>query len=97
MSRDDDDPEVREGWVAADVAAELGDLRLVWTEVPAPPVRSPEALRAQLRELSDGFRGPQAIMLRRRPIPHAYRVFFRHIGLDPDVDRIPSRPSRWSA
>src|SRR5207237_9237416 len=24
------------------------------------------------------------------PIPHAYRSFFRQIGLDPDVDRIPS-------
>ncbi len=28
-------------------------------------------------------------MLRRRPVPEAYRVFFRQIGLDPDVDCIP--------
>ena len=28
--------------------------------------------------------------MRTKPIPHAYRAFFRQIGLDPDVDRIPS-------
>ena len=28
-------------------------------------------------------------MLRQRPIPWAYRVFFRHIGLDPDTTRTP--------
>ena len=39
--------------------------------------------------LSDRFRGAQAIALRRQPIPHAYRVFFRHIGLDPDEHRTP--------
>ena len=39
--------------------------------------------------LSDRFRGAQAIELRRQPVPHAYRVFFRHIGLDPDEHRTP--------
>jgi DNA/RNA-binding domain of Phe-tRNA-synthetase-like protein len=28
--------------------------------------------------------------MRTQPVPHAYRSFFRQIGLDPDVDRIPS-------
>jgi DNA/RNA-binding domain of Phe-tRNA-synthetase-like protein len=46
-------------------------------------------LRERLRLLSDRFRGPQAIALRRQPIPHAYRVFFRHIGLEPDEMRTP--------
>ena len=27
--------------------------------------------------------------MRSRPVPHAYRVFFRHIGLDPDATRTP--------
>jgi DNA/RNA-binding domain of Phe-tRNA-synthetase-like protein len=27
--------------------------------------------------------------LRREPVPHAYRVFFRHVGLDPDTTRVP--------
>src|SRR6185312_7771091 len=50
---------------------------------------SPEALRERLRILSDRFRGAQAVELRRQPVPHAYRVFFRHIGLDPDEHRTP--------
>jgi DNA/RNA-binding domain of Phe-tRNA-synthetase-like protein len=28
--------------------------------------------------------------MRTQPIPHAYRTFFRQIGLDPDTTRIPS-------
>jgi DNA/RNA-binding domain of Phe-tRNA-synthetase-like protein len=29
------------------------------------------------------------VQLRTDPIPHAYRVFYRHIGLDPDHERTP--------
>jgi DNA/RNA-binding domain of Phe-tRNA-synthetase-like protein len=29
------------------------------------------------------------VAVRREPVPAAYRVFFRHIGLDPDVVRTP--------
>ena len=39
--------------------------------------------------MSNRFAGPQAINLRHRPIPWAYRVFFRHIGLDPDEQPTP--------
>ena len=39
--------------------------------------------------LSDRFAGAQAINLRHQPIPWAYRVFFRHIGLDPDEQPTP--------
>ena len=39
--------------------------------------------------LSDRFAGGQAINLRHQPIPWAYRVFYRHIGLDPDEQRTP--------
>ena len=28
--------------------------------------------------------------MRTKPVPQAYRAFFRQIGLDPDVQRIPS-------
>jgi hypothetical protein len=41
-------------------------------------------VKERLRALSDRFGGAQAITLRQKPIPWAYRVFFRHIGLDPD-------------
>jgi DNA/RNA-binding domain of Phe-tRNA-synthetase-like protein len=46
-------------------------------------------LRARLRALSDRTRGGHAIALRSRLIPHAYRSLFRHLGLEPDVDRVP--------
>ena len=39
--------------------------------------------------LSDRFTGPKAVTMRQQPVPHAYRVFFRHVGIDPDVERTP--------
>ena len=42
-----------------------------------------------LHELSNRFRGARAVGIRREPVPAAYRVFFRQIGLDPDVVRTP--------
>jgi DNA/RNA-binding domain of Phe-tRNA-synthetase-like protein len=39
--------------------------------------------------MADRMTGAQAIAMRGREVPHAHRVFFRHIGLDPDVDRTP--------
>jgi DNA/RNA-binding domain of Phe-tRNA-synthetase-like protein len=71
------------------VAAEFPELRLHLLTLDARSGRSPEALRERLRVLSDRFRGAQAVALRRRPVPWAYRVFFRHIGLDPDEHRTP--------
>jgi DNA/RNA-binding domain of Phe-tRNA-synthetase-like protein len=35
------------------------------------------------------MRGATAVAVRRQPVPSAYRVFFRHIGLDPDSVRTP--------
>jgi DNA/RNA-binding domain of Phe-tRNA-synthetase-like protein len=46
-------------------------------------------VRARLRLASDRFTGPKAIAMRQQPIPWAYRVFFRHIGIDPDEQRTP--------
>ena len=46
-------------------------------------------VKERLRILSDRFSGAQAINLRHQPIPWAYRVFYRHIGLDPDEQRTP--------
>ena len=47
-------------------------------------------LRERLRLMSNRFHGARAIAMRREPVPHAYRVFFRHIGLDPDEHRVPA-------
>lgn len=77
------------GWVAPDLAEEFPGLGLLCTVVEAGSGRSPEALKEQLRELSNRYGGAQAVNLRQRPIPWAYRVFFRHIGLDPDATPTP--------
>ena len=77
------------GWVSPDLAEEFPGLSLATTVITATTGRSPEPLRERLRELSDRIGGQQAILLRQQPIPWAYRVFFRHIGLDPDKTRTP--------
>jgi DNA/RNA-binding domain of Phe-tRNA-synthetase-like protein len=78
------------GWLEREVEQELPGLRLLTVqarhtrEQPLTGGSPPEVL-ARLRELSNGFRGARAVGIRREPVPGAYRVFFRHIGLDPDV------------
>lgn len=83
------EPLPEQGWVAPHIAAEFPGLGLAWVEVAAGPTRSPEPVRQRLRDLSDRFYGSHAIHMRERPIPWAYRVFFRQIGLDPDRTRTP--------
>jgi DNA/RNA-binding domain of Phe-tRNA-synthetase-like protein len=83
------DPAPEQGWVAPHVATEFPGLGLAWVEVEAAPTKSPEPVRERLRDLSDRFYGAHAIQMRERPIPWAYRVFFRQIGLDPDRSRTP--------
>jgi hypothetical protein len=71
------------------VAEEHPGLR-VWTaRVDARPGRTPPELRERLRLVADRLRGPQAVALRAQPVPHAYRVLYRHLGVDPDVTRTP--------
>jgi hypothetical protein len=87
-----DEPPIAAGAVDPRIAAELPGLGLAWCAfaVAGDPLRrSPPALRTRLRALSDRRRGADAIVLRGRAIPHAYRVLFRTLGLEPDVQRIP--------
>jgi DNA/RNA-binding domain of Phe-tRNA-synthetase-like protein len=80
----------REGWVAEELRAELPGLGVVSLALPAPGGRrSPKGVREHLAVLSTRFRGADALALRQRPVPHAYRVAFRHVGLDPDTTRTP--------
>lgn len=83
------EPSSTVGWVAPHVAAEFPGLGISWVEVDGRPGRSPEPVDRRLREASDRFYGAHAIHMRERPIPWAYRVFFRQIGLDPDRNRTP--------
>src|SRR3954454_1899089 len=81
------DPAPRQGWVAPHIASEFPGLGIASVEVDAKPGRSPEPVRRRLRDLADRTYGAEAIRLRERPIPWAYRVFYRQIGLDPDRTR----------
>ncbi len=82
------------GWCAPEVSEAFPGLHLLVAETaPAAPGwfagPSPAGVRERLRALSDRWSGAQAVMVRRQAVPAAYRVFFRHIGLDPDVQRTP--------
>jgi len=77
------------GWIDPALAEEFPGVSILSTTVEVGGGRSPEALKERLRLLSDRVAGAQAINLRQRQIPWAYRVFFRHIGLDPDTTRTP--------
>jgi DNA/RNA-binding domain of Phe-tRNA-synthetase-like protein len=82
------------GWCAREVEQELPGLRLLTTQVEVArrgslTGESPADVRGRLRELSNRFRGGAAVAVRREPVPSAYRIFFRHIGLDPEVVRTP--------
>jgi len=83
------------GWCAREVEEELPGLAIISCEAHVArrgPLTgdSPADIRDRLRELSNRYRGAAAINVRREPIPSAYRVFFREIGLDPDVTRTPT-------
>ncbi len=80
----DELPLAERGAVDPALRDEFPGLYLRWLEVPHGSGRSPRALKRRLAALSDRFAGPQAVAFRTKPIPWAYRVFYRHIGLDPD-------------
>jgi DNA/RNA-binding domain of Phe-tRNA-synthetase-like protein len=77
------------GWIDPELHEEFPALALRHTLVDRGSGRSTREVKQRLRTLADRFSGPQAINLRHQPIPWAYRVFFRHIGLDPDQQPTP--------
>jgi DNA/RNA-binding domain of Phe-tRNA-synthetase-like protein len=82
------------GWCAREVEQELPGLRLLTAQVEVTRQGSltgqaPADVKGRLRELSNRFRGAAAVAVRREPVPSAYRIFFRQIGLDPEVVRTP--------
>lgn len=78
------------GSIESRLRAEFPGLALAWMTVQARPGPSPRAVSERLRALSDRVHGASVVAMRTQPIPHAYRAFFRQIGLDPDAVRIPS-------
>jgi hypothetical protein len=81
---------VSHGSVEPLVLEEFPGLRLRWTALDARVRVSPRELQRRLRALSDRYAGAGVVAMRTQPVPHAYRAFFRHVGLDPDAARIPS-------
>jgi DNA/RNA-binding domain of Phe-tRNA-synthetase-like protein len=89
VSVSEPDPEPQPGWVDSEIAEEFPELGLAVVELDIAPRRSPRSIQQRLAALSDRFYGVHAITMRQEAIPAAYRVFFRHIGLDPDSHRTP--------
>jgi DNA/RNA-binding domain of Phe-tRNA-synthetase-like protein len=85
----DDDAIPEAGWIDAELRDELPGLGLRYLLIDRGSGRTPRSVKERLAQMSNRFSGPQAINLRHRPIPWAYRVFYRHIGLDPDEQPTP--------
>lgn len=79
------------GFIEPRVRDEFPGLALAWTTLEAhPQTGSPHSVGQRLRQLSNRWQGASVVSMRAQPIPHAYRSFFRQVGLDPDATRIPS-------
>ena len=81
---------IETGWVEPDLAVEFPELRLRWIAHEGGSGRTPQEIKERLRGLSNRYTGGKAVHLRQEPIPWAYRVFFRQVGIDPDDHRTPA-------
>jgi DNA/RNA-binding domain of Phe-tRNA-synthetase-like protein len=78
-----------DGWVEPELADEFPQLALVHARVEVHPGRSPHEVKQRLRMLADRYTGGKVVHMRQDPVPWAYRVFSRQVGIDPDTDRTP--------
>jgi DNA/RNA-binding domain of Phe-tRNA-synthetase-like protein len=81
--------ELVDGWVEPELAEEFPELSLVQAGVDVRPAGSPDTVKARLRMLADRYTGGKVVHMRQDPVPWAYRVFSRQVGIDPDHDRTP--------
>jgi DNA/RNA-binding domain of Phe-tRNA-synthetase-like protein len=81
--------ELVDGWVEPELAEEFPELSLVHARVDVRPAGSPDEVKARLRLLADRYTGGKVVHMRQDPVPWAYRVFSRQVGIDPDHDRTP--------
>jgi DNA/RNA-binding domain of Phe-tRNA-synthetase-like protein len=82
--------DLREGWVATELAEEFPELSLTYAPLEARPRSSPRPVKQRLRALADRYTGAKVVHMRQDPVPWAYRVFSRQVGVDPDTDRTPA-------
>lgn len=78
-----------DGWVEPALADEFPQLSLVHARVQVHPGPSPREVKQRLRMLADRYTGGKVVHMRQDPVPWAYRVFSRQVGIDPDTDRTP--------
>jgi DNA/RNA-binding domain of Phe-tRNA-synthetase-like protein len=81
--------ELEEGWVEPELSDEFPELAVLYVPVETRPRRTPAAVQQRLRDLSNRYTGGKVIHMRQDPVPWAYRVFSRQVGVDPDTDRTP--------
>jgi DNA/RNA-binding domain of Phe-tRNA-synthetase-like protein len=82
--------DLHEGWVEPELAGDFPELGLVHVQIEARPRSSPRAVKERLRALADRYTGGKVVHMRQDPVPWAYRVFARQVGIDPDTDRTPA-------
>jgi DNA/RNA-binding domain of Phe-tRNA-synthetase-like protein len=81
--------ELVDGWVEPELAGEFPELSLLHASVDVRPARSPREVKQRLRMLADRYTGGKVVHMRQDPVPWAYRVFARQVGVDPDTERTP--------
>jgi DNA/RNA-binding domain of Phe-tRNA-synthetase-like protein len=78
------------GWIDAELAEDFPGLSISCLYLEARSARrSPKAIRERLGELASRINGGYAVHMRQDSVPWAYRVLWRRLGVDPDVDRTP--------
>ena len=83
------DPTLERGWVAHELADEFPELALRHLTLEARSGRSPQPVRRRLQQMAGRITGGHVVHMRQDPVPWAYRVFWRQVGIDPDSDRTP--------
>ena len=89
MSEPELELDLREGWVEPALAEEFPELGLTYSPLEARPGSSPRSVKGRLRGLADRYTGSKVVHMRQDPVPWAYRVFARQVGIDPDTDHTP--------
>ena len=82
--------DLMDGWVDPELAEEFPELGTLYAPVEARPGKSPLQVRQRLKDLADRYTGAHVIHMRQDPVPWAYRVFYRQVGIDPDSHRTPA-------
>ena len=79
--------DLRDGWVDPELVEEFPEIGILYAPVEARPGRTAASVKARLRDLANRYTGSHVVHMRQDPVPWAYRVFYRQVGIDPDTER----------